>query len=134
MVWKRIRNRISPPRPHIPESALSYAPLEHRHGPEWIGGWLFLDEKGFGFVAQLIAEPMFYVPYSCLMRYNYSPLHKRPPPLGNRPRRHARDMCFLRFHINDPQLPVRCLDFRGELEGIQALAQDIQKWAYGEPD
>ena len=133
MVWQRIRNRISPPRPHIPESALSYAALEHQHGPEWIRGWLFLDERGFGFVAEVIAEPVFYVPYSCLIRYNYNRLYSSPPPLGSRPRRRSRNPCFLRFHITDPHLPTRYLDFRGELESIQALAQDIQKLAYSEP-
>jgi len=134
MVWKRIRNRISPPRPDIPESALSYAPLEHQHGSDWIGGWLFLDETGFGFVAQIIAEPLFYVPYSSLLRYNYNRIYQSPPTLDDLPRRRARDLCFLRFHINDPQLPVRCLDFRGELESVQALAKDIRKLAFGEPD
>ena len=133
MVWKRIRNRISPPRPHIPESALSYAPLEHRHGSEWIAGWLFLDETGFGFVAQIIAEPVFHVPYSSLIRYNYSRLHKSSPRLGNRPPRRSRDPCFLRFHIADPRLPARHLDFRGELESIRTLTQAIQKLAYSEP-
>lgn len=134
VVWKRIRNRISPPRPHIPESALSYAPLEHQHGSEWIGGWLFLDEKGFGFVAQILAEPLFYVPFSSLIRYNYNRLYQSLSLLDERPRRHARDLCFLRFHINDPQLPVRYLDFRGELKSVEALAKDIHKLAYGESE
>jgi hypothetical protein len=134
MVWKRIRHRIFPPRPHIPESALSYAPCEHQHDFEWIGGWLFLDETGFGFVAQIVAEPLFYVPYSSLIRYNYNRIYHRLPRFGDRPRKRARDLCFVRLHIRDPQLPVRRLDFRGELESIQALAKDIRRFAYGELD
>jgi len=93
-----------------------------------------LDETGFGFVAQIVAEPLFYVPYSSLIRHNYNRIHHRPPPVDNRPRRRGRDLCFLRFHINDPQLPIRCLDFRGELQSIQALDKDIRKLAYGELD
>lgn len=134
MFWKRIRNRISPPRPHIPESALSYAPLEHQHSFDWIQGWLFLDETGFGFVAQILAEPLFYVPYSSLIRYNYNRIYHGLPTPDDRPRRRARDLCFLRFHIDDPQLPVRSLDFRGELESVQALTKDIRKLAFGEEE
>jgi hypothetical protein len=134
MVWQRIKHRIFPPRPHIPESALSCASFEHQHDSEWIGGWLFLDETGFGFVAQIIAEPLFYIPYSSLVRYNYNRIHHSLPPFGNQPRKHVRDPCFLRFHIRDPGVPVRCLDFRGELESIQALAKDIRKLAYGASD
>ncbi|MEA3344654.1 MAG: hypothetical protein U9Q78_00145 [Chloroflexota bacterium] len=93
-----------------------------------------MDEKGFGFVAQIITEPLFHVPYSSLMRYNYNRLYQTSTPAEDRPRRRARDLCFLRFHINDPQLPVRCLDFRGELESIQPLTQDIHKLAFGERD
>ncbi len=93
-----------------------------------------MDEKGFGFVAQIITEPLFYVPYSSLIRYNYNRLYQSPSPLDDRPRRRAQKLCFLRFHINDPQLPVRYLDFRGELESVQALAKDIHKLAFGEEE
>ena len=129
--WRRLKNRISPPQPHIPESALGYAPLEHRHGSEWVLGWLFLDEKGFGFVAQLVTEPLFYIPYSSLIRYNYNRLYQPLPIPEGQQRRRARAMCFLRFHISDPQLPLGCLDFRGELESVQALDKNIRKLAFG---
>ena len=93
-----------------------------------------MDETGFGFVGQIIVEPLFYVPYSSLIRYNYNRIYYSPPPLGAQPRRRVRDLCFLRFHINDLQLPVRCLDFRGELKSIQAMAKEVQRLAYGESE
>lgn len=134
LVWKGIRRWILPSRPPIPETALAYAPFEHQHDSRWVAGWLFLDDTGFGFVSQIIAEPLFHVPYSSLIRYNYNRLHHRSTPLDGRPRKRVRDLCFLRFHIDDPHMRTRCLDFRGELESIQALDGDLRKRAYGELD
>jgi hypothetical protein len=132
VVWRRIRDRFLPPRPHIPESALSYAPFEHQRDSDWIEGWLFLDEAGFGFVARVTSETLFYIRYSYLMRFNYNRIHHALPSSHNQRTRRARDPCFLRFHIRDPDASVRSLDFRGELESIQALTRDMERLAYGE--